>query len=201
MKKILLIVAALFLVAGGAMAQAHKGKKYIGTSVMLPSQMVDGAIAPISTNMTTGFNFSKVGDLKTTTVGIAPEFGYFLTDNIVLGIAAGYTHRSVKEAGTTTSTNAWGVNGYARYYWHVSDRLGVFLQPGVLYSSDKIGDNDATHVFYAGIKPGLDYKLSEKFDIVSTFGNLGYVDYGNSMNSFELNLNMTTLNIALVYVF
>lgn len=204
MKK-LLLVAALFFIVGGAFAQ-HKGKMYIGTSLMLPSQTITGVPYPEG-SFTTGFNSSRIGDERITTFGVAPEFGVFVSDHVVLGIVAGYNHVNVKDGNTS---NAYGVNPYMRYYFWVGDRLGLFLQPGVSYISSKISGQNTNNVFYAGIKPGIDYKLSERFDLVAHFGNLGFTDYGKTTNglgvdrrisSFDFTLNMASLNIALVYVF
>lgn len=202
MKKLVMIAAALLLVAGGAFAQ--KGKKYIGTSIMLPSQQNVSSRISEGNGFATGVTYRKSGDVKITTVGVTPDFGYFLSDNLAVGVALGYTHESNENGitqGTKVSTNAYGINPYARYFFHTSERLSLFLQPGVLYSTNKVGDADASHVFYAGIQPGLEYKLSDKFDFVGHIGNVGYFDYGNSTSAFEFNLNMSTINLGVVYVF
>ena len=194
MKKTLLIAVAL-IVAGSALAQERKF--YLG---------VCGISVPIVRTLEipafiTGVSYRKAHDDKTTTFGIAPEVGYFISDRFAVGLGVGFNYTSKDNRGTTSNVITWGVNPYARFYAVKADRFGFYLQGGVSYASEKEESaSEADTMFYAGIKPGVSYSISDRFTINATFGNLGYFDNGHYSN-FELSLSAATLAFGLTISF
>lgn len=198
MKKILVVLALSLFVTG---AFAQKGKVYVGTSVMSPVS----ALNPEDRfdNFQTGFNYTKKGDAKTITFGLAPEVGYFVSDNWAIGLGVAFNYKSFKENSDADNINTtgWGVNPYARYYACKADKFSFYLQGGFHYASNKVKDQDAKNQWGINIVPGVAYNLSEKFAINATFGKVGYNDYDNDHTSFGIDLNMSTLLFGLTYTF
>jgi len=196
MKKTLLIAVALLVVSS---AFAQERKFYLG---------VCGISVPIVRTLEipafiTGVSYEKKpGDRSETIFGIAPEIGYFISDRFAVGLGAGFNYASENNGVTTKSTIAWGVNPYARFYAVKADRFGFYLQGGVSYMSAKEeGAPESDYMFYAGIKPGVSYSISDWFAINATFGDLGYREYKNGNSSFQLSLSAATLAFGLTISF
>ncbi len=187
MKKILAIAAVMVMAAGSAFAQ--KGSWYIGTTGINPG--LSGSMN-MGSSFVTGFNYSEVGGVKTTTIGLAPEAGVFVSDKWVVGLGLAYNYVSVKDGG---SDSYFGVNPYARYYAYKFGKFGFYLQGGF----ELWNGNDAT-TWSVNIKPGVQYGISERFAINATFGKLGYFDYDGD-SEFALDLDGSSLNFGLTYKF
>ena len=196
MKKILTIVAALFIMAGSASAQG--GSFYLGFSGINPFRITMPIF--LEGGMTTGVVYTKDGDRKTLSFGLAPEFGYFISDRFAVGLGAGFNYFSDKQGDNdAVGTIIWGVNPYARFYPVKVDRFGLYLQLGVNYVSRKREGSDATNLFSVGITPGISYYLSERVAIHATFGFLGYTHLGKEKDAFGLNLDGNTLIFGLTF--
>lgn len=76
MKKVILSVAAVFAF-GFANAQETVSEGFSKGDVF-----INGAI---------GFGSTKTGDNKTTGFEVAPSVGYFLTENVAVGVRLGFT--------------------------------------------------------------------------------------------------------------
>lgn len=194
MKKILLVVAMVAMVSGSAFAQ--KGKKYIGSSVQFAGGNEEGIPS-------TGIIVTKDGDLTTTSFGIAPEFGYYVSDKVALGINAGfnYTTFKIKNVSGTENFTSWAVNPYVRYFAVSADKFSLYFQGDVAYGSIKPNGGDSEDTFFVGVRPGIKYDFSNCFSLYTSFGELGYTDYGKDNNRFGLNVDMATLRFGLIFNF
>ncbi|MDR0294760.1 MAG: porin family protein [Prevotellaceae bacterium] len=195
MKKILTIVLA-FVVAGSAFAQEKKF--YLGLSGV---QIGVGGME--STGLGTGVIYQKTDDNHSSILfGIAPEFGYFITERFAVGLGAGFNYKSDKVGDNSTGTTIWGVSPYARFYPIKAERFGLYLQAGVSFLSSKHENaSKASNMFYAGIRPGVSYNLSDSFAIHATFGDLGFWDLPGDQSIFGLNLNTSTLLFGITIAF
>ena len=203
MKKILTIVAALFIMAGSASAQ--KGSFYLGFAGINPISKIYpnmGGIMDYTMGniLGTGVMYSKDGDDSVITFGIAPEFGYFIADRFAVGLGAGFNYMSEKEEGhDSEGTITWGVNPYARFYPVKGERFGLYLQLGFNYfSRKKEAWSEAQDIFSVGITPGISYNVSERIAIHATFGFLGYA-HTDTNDTFGLNLDGKTLMFGLTF--
>jgi len=197
MKKILTIAAALFIVAGSASAQG--GSFYLGFSGINPFRIYEPMDFDSGLGRT-GIVYTKDGDKKTLSFGLAPEFGYFISDRFAVGLGAGFNYFSYKEGDNDSEgTIIWGVNPYARFYPVKIDRFGMYLQLGFNYYSSKREGHDATDRFSVGITPGISYYVSDRVAIHATFGFLGYAHLDKGMDAFGLNLDGNTLFFGLTF--
>ena len=155
-----------------------------------------------------GFSTTKNGDNKQNSFEIAPSAGMFVTENIAIGARIGYaSFKSENAIGDTAdnSTLAFGVFG--RYYMTPASDFSLFAQLGVDFAT--VDDNlaDTTDKGFAiGFAPGVSYFVSEHFALEATYGILNYTTYeqdgaADKTNSFNVGLDLSNINLGLVYKF
>ena len=202
MKKILTIVAAIFIMAGSASAQ--QGSFYLGFAGINPIGAVYGGVYASFAALQfkaprTGVTYHKDGDHTTLTLGLAPEFGYFISDRFAVGLGVGFNYISEKEEGhDSEGTTVWGVNPYARYYPVKVDRFGLYLQLGLNYLSMKWEGSDAKDMYSVGLTPGISYNVSERVAIHAVFGFLGYAHFGKN-DFFGFNIDGSSIMFGLTF--
>ncbi|MCD7973665.1 MAG: porin family protein [Candidatus Azobacteroides sp.] len=197
MKK-LFTLALVALFAMGVSAQ--QGSMYLGTSGISFWNGDDD----LQSKFLTGFSYTDVDDLgKVTSFGLAPEFGYFIADNMAIGISVGFTYSSIDPEGVDSySCTSFGVAPYFRYYLVQSGNFGFYLQGGLQFSTSKYDYDDAesTNYFNVGILPGISYSFSDRFCATASFGWLGYENIKQDdykVNQFGLALDASALNLGL----
>lgn len=190
-----------------ASVSAQKGTWYLGTTGMSPfgTEVTNLSGQSFKASPFTGFSFKSFDNkTKETTLGIAPEAGYFIQDNLAVGLGAFYTHSKTKLDGAgSVALNTFGFNPYARYYFLGSGNFRLYTQLDVRYASGKFDTAGAKSqsVFGVGIKPGVSYSLSRSIAITATYGNLGYEKVKNSYDKFGLNLDSSSLNFGFSVAF
>jgi outer membrane protein W len=208
MKKIILSALALFAF-GFANAQDTKeatgGKGFTNGDVY-----VSGAV---------GFSSQKTGDFKNNSFTIAPSVGFFVTDNISIGGRIGYTSATGDQDVTgdgdifEVKTSTIEVGAFGRYYTTPSSDFSFFGELGVAYMSQKSeltdvdGSDSTTNGFGIALSPGVSYFISSNFALEASIGALSYTsvkpdaDGAESTNTFGLNVDLTNINLGLVYKF
>jgi len=197
MKKLLaLVVAALFAMN----VSAEKGSMYGGlTGVGILEAMTEGsAFLP---TVGTGLTVLSVGDYSATAWGLAPEFGYFVSDNLAIGGVIGIGGIIIKD-NPGDNPFAFRFNPYARYFLVQDGNFGFYLQGGVDFMTETASK---INVLGIGINPGVSYNIG-LFTATAAFGFLGFETLGGdgiseSVSVFGLDLNMATLNFGLSYNF
>jgi len=124
---------------------------------------------------------SKVTNYKQDNFVFAPSLGYFVTDNIALGINLNVGSGSVQatsSSGTSkTSTFAAGLAG--RYYFTPASQFTLFGELGVAYggvkSTPAIGTAQKVNSFGVAFTPGLNYFVSKNFSLETKIAVLSYV--------------------------
>lgn len=185
MKK-LLLVGALALSTMFASAQGLEGKWFVGGQF--------------------GYNHTKEEiknskfELKKDTYTILPTVGTFISPDVAVGAALGYSGSKNGDV----KTNAITVMPLARKYWNISGGLFFFGQAalpvsfgdtkGILDESGKELDKIKNFGIGVELAPGLDYIINEKFSIETSFTVLS-VGYKNrkqgdwKSNDFGFNVN------------
>ncbi|MBK6543989.1 MAG: porin family protein [Saprospiraceae bacterium] len=187
MKKQLLILVlfmGLFSVSNYA-----QGKLFLGVDLGFSSQ-------------DNGFN----GGHETSEFVIAPSLGYWLSDNMAIVGRVGYASHDNKTDDVKTS--GFGIGAELRYGWHLGDNTFLYLAPGARYGSEKTefaGGDATTTEFQIAIRPGVDYKIADKWSIDAHFGSLGYTsqspEVGDAVSSFGLDLSMSAISFGIWYHF
>ncbi|MFC5195817.1 outer membrane beta-barrel protein [Bizionia hallyeonensis] len=156
-----------------------------------------------------GFGSEKIADDKANVFEIAPQAGFFVTENIAVGAKLGYISRKAESGPVDTvdmGTLSAGVFG--RYYFTPDSQFSVFGELGVDYRStdDKLADVK-TDGFAVGVAPGVSYFISKSFALEASFGILGYTtekadfDGAESYDTLSFGLNLRDINFGLVYKF
>lgn len=206
MKKLLLL-AAFVGVASFASAQTSSG------SIMVGGSLGFGSGKSEASNSGTTVDGPKLSNFN-----ISPAVGYFIMDNIAVGLRIGYGSNK------STQENYLGVNGdervdknsnftvspFARYYMEMGDKAGIFVDGAIDIGSGKTtteittgGTTNSTEPtsssFGVNIRPGVYWFVTDKIGLEGTFGSLGWnqnkTDDGanpateTKASSFGLNLN------------
>ncbi len=182
MKKTFLV--ALVMVVALA-ANAQKGSMYLGMNNIGGSASYVGN----SPEFITGFwsTKSQTG-AKSNTISISPELGYFIQDNLAIGLALGLGYETEGES------FQYGIAPYARYYCKTFDKFSLYGQAQLSLAGT---DTENSDVYWdLGIKPGIAYNLSDRFAITATYGFLGYAAQGDA-HAGGLRLDASTLNFGL----
>ena len=202
MKKVILSVAAVFAF-GFANAQETVSEGFTKGDVF-----ISGAV---------GFGSTKTGDFKTSDFVVAPKVGYFVTDNIAVGVAVGYESSKIEVVDDLTN-NTFSVGAFGRYYFTPASKFSIFGELGLNYNNydNEFGvDNDGLLVpvdgkgdgFGVSVAPGVSYFIAKNFALEASFGILGYnstkpdFEGAEKTNSFEFGLDTRDIRLGLVYKF
>lgn len=160
-----------------------------------------------------GFNYNTKelgnGDIKTTTLALAPEVGYSLNDKWDIALALREEYGSQKDG---ESINSFRINPYARYTFFQTGKVGFFLDMGFsvgtvdnsIVNGMIVKENDSATTIGFGFRPGVKFAASDKVTLVASFGGLGYeqAKRGDLKESnFGFNVNSVGLQFGLYYSF
>lgn len=163
-----------------------------------------------------GFGSEKTGDFKTNTFNISPKAGYFVTNNIALGVQLGYT--TVKDTEDTPlgeteeKTTDLQIGAFGRYYFTPARNFSFFGQLSAGYLSSKTetspgGGEVKSDGVNVALAPGISYFVSDHIALEATFGILGYrttkpdFDGAESTDNFDFGVNFSDINFGIVYKF
>jgi outer membrane protein len=185
MKKTILVAIALFAF-GFANAQTEEGTWTIGGSTSL-------GFSSSSSKLKSGVGGDSFDGPKVTNFNIKPSVGYFVVENLQLGLALGYdtkkvTSKSIFDSRTSKATqNQFSLIPQATYYFGKSN-VKPFLNAGVGYGSLSGSDEATTS----------DGFITEEYSSSGlAWGINGGVSYfvGKSV-SFDLSLGYQSLNLS-----
>lgn len=198
MKKIVLSAVAV-MAFGFANAQETTGT----TGFSKGDVFITGAV---------GYGSESTGDDETNTFTFSPKAGYFVTENIAVGLQLGYTSQTETEADIDTDTNSLEFGAFGRYYFTPARNFSFFGQLGLGITSSKtevegIDGEFKENGFNVALAPGISYFVSEHIALEATFGLLGYkttepdVDGAESTDTFNIGANFSDINFGIVYKF
>jgi hypothetical protein len=198
MKKVILTVATLFAL-GFANAQ---DKKESGEGFSKGDVFITGSFNVGSSKYTANGNY------KENTFSFSPKVGYFVSENIALGLGLGFATSKVEEneGDEASKVNTTSIEAFGRYYATPGSKFSLFGQLSVGYATV---DYDAFKVNAYGVElaPGVSYFLNDSFAMEASWGALSYasakadVDGAENSNEFNLGLDLSAINLGLVYKF
>ena len=128
-----------------------------------------------STNTKLEFDGEQQGDdLKSSAINITPSVGYFVIDNLAVGLDLGYTSTKVEDETSSTFTGVLG----GSYYFNASDNLKPYVGLGGGYTIINYSDEDA-----------------EKFSGLTLRGVGGIAYFINESISFNFLVQYLNLNL------
>jgi len=206
MKKIIFAAAALFAF-GFANAQDAKEESAGGMGFANGDIFITGSV---------GFGSQTTGDAKENTFDVSPSVGFFVSDNIAIGARLGYMSTKTNSGlpGEDDATaNTFSIGAFGRYYATPASQFSMFVELGANYHSTTTnsgapGEEDAkNNGFGIALSPGVSYFMSENWALEASIAALSYntdkpdFDGAESTNTFGLNVNLTNINLGLIYKF
>ena len=198
MKK--LLVASAIALFGLSNAQIAKGTTYISGQV---------GYEGVKDN-----NFDRSED----TFKIIPTVGYFVSNDVAVGLGVGYATTADKytnalDQKVKNSTSAFVVEPFVRKYWNLGEKLYIFGQLSVPMSwgNDKleVASEEVAKAKFSSygvvIKPGLDYVINKRWSVEATIGKFGYESASykdaESVENYGFGLNLNNVGFGVKYFF
>jgi hypothetical protein len=211
------IVVLLYVICIQAYSQPEKGRLITG-----------GNIGFFITSDDTKTDTSSIRNSTVRGVKFLPMAGYFLSNNIAVGVRTGIDYRkeetpqalSQKKLRTMVE-----INPFARYYfWKYSSGNGLFSVAGAVglftdlslsagfgrekqYTGTDIVSKKMQNLSF-GISPGIFYYLTNRFSFEAKLGWIGFksetVDDGgkkNTVNNYGINLSPESFMLGVNFTF
>lgn len=131
-------------------------------------------------------------------IEIAPTFGYFLTNNILLSAGPTY-QKSTETSGLETS--AFGIEVSGVYFFTPQKQFSFTAFAGLKYARSKteISGTDVTSNLVAfSISPGMNYFLSNRVALAFAVGTIGFTSNSGATN-VGFNIDLRNPSIGVVY--
>lgn len=147
-----------FILIGGlfsmAMAQTVQGTFTVGGGVSYSSGKEENIYG---------------GEVKSSTFSFRPSIGYFVVDNLAVGVNLGLTSGKQEQGSSTYKTSEFQVGPFARYYVFTSnERFAFMAEAALLFGSDKqesggFEQKGSSTTFY--LSPGFTYFLTDRWGL------------------------------------
>ena len=156
-----------------------------------------------------GFGSTKQGDVKQNDIAFSPAVGFFVTEEIALGARLTVESGKFDNGMAESKSSAFGGEVFGRYYFTPASQFSVFGELAAGFGSDKTEDFLGNETKYNGFGinagVGVSYFLSNNFAIEAGWAGLGYnsrkadVSGADAVNSFGLNVDLSSINFGLIY--
>ena len=155
------------------------------------------------------FGSEKEGDYKSNSFELAPQVGFFLTENIAIGGKIGFsTYKEEVNGNDLEDMAGFTVGAFGRYYLTPANQFSLFAQLGLDYSSmdNKLADFKY-NVIDAGLGLGMNYFVSSNFSIEAGVAVLGYStndnggDGADATNNFSFGGDWRAVTFGVNYKF
>jgi len=153
---------------------------------------------------TIGYASSTTGEFKSTGFTFAPRGGYFITNNIVIGLGLEYSSAGPENVKLKTTE----IGALARYYFTPGSKFSIFGEFQVGYTS--VIQEGIVDAKFSGIGidlgPGVNYFISKSFALEARWGALSYEtgkpdtpDNAPSTNTFNFGLSLSNIQLGLLF--
>jgi Outer membrane protein beta-barrel domain len=196
------------------------------------AQFTKGSLA-ITGNV--GFSSQKVeadsDDLKRSAYSFSPEFLYFTSDKVAIGLGVSISGTKEKPSDNKTSLATFGP--LARFQGKLADKTTGFAQVNMNIGSG-FSESEASYIVYNSplitevqytkkekfslfslvITPGLNYQIKKHFFLDFRYGFLGYAATNTKpddtldedvkdykSSEFEIKMDLSTLKLGALFVF
>lgn len=214
MKKLLLIT--FLAIYGTSVAQETEIKRVIPKDTW----SIGGSLN-IGSSKTENFEVNQDDNTysKGFSFGFIPKIGYTIANDLTVGLGIGMEYaKSEDNYNDEESTNkslGYIINPFIRKNFGAGKNLSLFLQAEGRYSlyerkySDSDSYEDPSKRLFIGLRPGLNYFLSNKIALEATIGSLGYnyssykydIDSASSKresNTFNFDLSTSNINLGVL---
>lgn len=177
MKKIIFIAVALFIYSL-TNAQTEKGHFVLGGDSNL------GITFGSTTYKSDADGFEDVDGGKTTEINFKPAAGYFVIDNLALGLLVSISSTTAKDDDYKSTSTSTAVGPFIRYYFPMESVLpfitahGIFGSTKHKFDADDYDGDYKTSLTSLGGGAGLAIPLSDSvtFDIIAGYSSSTFKD-------------------------
>ncbi len=173
MKKLLLLAFVLICVSG--FSQTTKGRFIVSGAAGL--QINAGTL-------NYEFDGDEFSETKQTTIQFTPSFGYFVIDNLAVGLSGGITSTTQKDGDDKYTSTSLAIAPTAMYFFPVEGKIKPFVQVGV-------GINSSTNKFVSD--EGPDEKDSYSGLLLSGGGGVAFFINENVSFNGGLSYNRSSM--------
>lgn len=197
MKKITVLSLVMFLTFVCSYAQIAKGSKVLG---------IDFNINIDNNENDNASDYSSFG--------LTPNFKYFITDRLALGLGLGFSSSKYENTNSKNVTSIFGVSPELRYYFPTSSNQFYFFgqfRVGLGFGNNKFtqsGDTFESKLTTASVflSPGVVYFPTPKWGIEFVFRGIGFSNTNpegdnNNSSNFTLGINSFSPSLGLNYYF
>jgi hypothetical protein len=185
---------------------------FVGGSLSLNSSKASSTTGSTTTELGKNFNYD-----------FSPEVGYFLSENLAIGVGLGIGNSKTTTPITDSeySTTNWSIRPFARYYAMKVGSFSVFGEGALALggsssqttSGSTTTDGLSTTTFGISLQPGFAYDLSDKVSLLAKIGGIYYNTNGTSITngtganavktetsnpSFGLGLNLSSISFGAI---
>jgi hypothetical protein len=194
-----LIIVICLAGAASLQAQTEKGHWLIGASSRTSAGFL-GLPGSEPCIMNLGFSTFNYKDdsgeeydpEKFTSINLSPQAGYFVIDNLVVGLDMNLAFMKYSTTGEYSSdykTNFFTAGPFVRYYIPAG-KVYPFFEAGAAFGTQSVGDSDDTYkssVQCYGGGAGLAVPLGKKatFDTMLTYNSLSIKDKEDNPDNFR----------------
>ncbi|WP_424246184.1 hypothetical protein Dip510_001079 [Elusimicrobium posterum] len=134
---------------------------------------------------------SLSGDESGTVFAVAPEVGYIFSDKIDAGVGFAY---ATDDTGAEKTTE-YLVVPFVRYKVYTKNNFSFFARAQV--SGGSIDDGiERSDVFGAALMPVVEYAVSDRFTLFTSFAAVSYEKVSSKTESFSLDVDMNDLTVG-----
>ena len=140
------------------------------------------------------FSYEKDGDYKTTTVGVAPNAGYFFMNQLAAGLRTGISSTTYKFGSAESSESSFHVGPFVRYYFLPStQKVNIFADAGFNFGQFKeesggIESKAEFNQFAITAGPAIFLTPSTALEFGVGFNSFKFDGASERSNSFGLNI-------------
>lgn len=181
MKKLLILISLFVLITNFAFSQTDKGRFLIGAGSKLEFN-----------NIETDFGGSE--NISSSELTFAPRIGYFVIDNLNIGIMLPITYQSQEYDEEDRSVLSLAIAPYVQYYF-LEDNFKPFIYGSLgvgtssIESSTFYGNNGAdANMFLYELGAGCSYFINRYVAIEAALG------YHNETYDYDENVDETTMS-------
>lgn len=162
-----------------------------------------------------GFNKSEIKDVDSENqnffMNISPNLGYAIKDNLLIGLRTGFNYSEATrsfDGNLDFATRGYSFAPYLKKYFSITEKFAFSLQgeAGLGFASS---DDRRSTQLQIGVRPGLNYRLSNRLAFNTQIGFLGYNNektegdngFERNSNRFNVTLNNADFLVGINYFF
>lgn len=197
MKRKLILLTAF--VCSSLFAQTEDEKLKISENQWL----VGGSVSAFSATSKRESDFSSDVKDENKSLGLNPNVGYAIKDNLVLGMSIALNRSKNTTDEIERKTRGWGLALYIQQYIPLGRKITFDVKGEISYLKSKNEFDGSSvssdnHNLFIGVRPGLTFKLNDKIALQTSIGSFGYSNSESTYSegkvkrdSFGLNLDLS----------